>query len=191
MKPRIKYPIIVEGKYDKIKLDSIFDANVITTGGFAIFTGEEKIHLIKKLAEKSKIIILTDSDGAGHLIRSHIKCALPPEKIINLYVPEVFGKEKRKREVSKEGKLGVEGIEAKKLTEILSPYFETAEEKNVGGITKADLYARGLSGRADSQAKRKELLARLELPLEMSPNSMLAALNMLYTREEFLNLTEE
>ena len=191
MKPRIKYPIIVEGKYDKIKLDSLFEANVITTGGFAIFTGEEKIHLIKKLAEKSKIIILTDSDGAGHLIRSHIKCAVSPDKIINLYVPEVLGKEKRKREWSKEGKLGVEGIDAKKLTEILAPYFDNAEEKTVGGITKADLYVRGFSGREDSVAKRKELLSRLELPIEMSPNSMLAALNILYTREEFFKLTEE
>ena len=190
MKPRIKYPIIVEGKYDKIKLDSIFDANVITTGGFAIFTGEEKIHLIKKLAEKSKIIVLTDSDGAGHLIRSHIKCALSPDKIINLYVPEIFGKEKRKREYSKEGKLGVEGIEAKKLTEILSPYFDSAEERAVGGITKADLYACGLSGREDSATKRSEFLGRIELPKGMSPNSMLAALNMLYTREEFFKLAE-
>ncbi len=191
MKPRIKYPIIVEGKYDKIKLDSLFSANVITTGGFAIFTGEEKIHLIKRLAEKSKIIILTDSDGAGHLIRSHIKCAISPERIINLYVPEVFGKEKRKRESSKEGKLGVEGIDASKLTEILSPYFDTAEEKIVGGITKADLYAKGLSGREDSAEKRRELLSRLEMPTGMSPNSMLAALNMLYTREEFFQLTEK
>lgn len=190
MKPKIKYPIIVEGKYDKIKLDSIFEANVITTGGFAIFTGEEKIHLIKRLAEKSKIIILTDSDGAGHLIRSHIKCAVSPDKIINLYVPEIFGKEKRKREYSKEGKLGVEGIEAKKLTEILSPYFDTAEEKVVGGITKADLYACGLSGREDSAQKREKFLSRLELPTGMSPNSMLAALNMLYTREEFFKLAE-
>lgn len=189
MKPRIKYPIIVEGKYDKIKLDSLFSANVITTGGFAIFTGEEKVHLIKRLSEKTKIIVLTDSDGAGHLIRSHIKCALSPEKIINLYVPEVFGKEKRKKEASKEGKLGVEGIEAAKLTEILSPYFDTAPEKAVGGITKADLYACGLSGRADSAKRRKELLLRLEMPTTMSPNSMLAALNMLYTREEFFELT--
>lgn len=191
MKPRIKYPIIVEGKYDKIKLDSLFSANVITTGGFAIFTGEEKIHLIKRLAEKSKIIILTDSDGAGHLIRSHIKCAVSPDKIINLYVPEVFGKEKRKRESSKEGKLGVEGIEAGKLQQILSPYFDTAEEKTVGGITKADLYAMGLSGREDSAIRRKELLSYLEMPTTMSPNSMLAALNMLYTREEFFKLTEK
>lgn len=191
MKPRIKYPIIVEGKYDKIKLDSLFSANVITTGGFAIFTGEEKIHLIKRLAEKSKIIILTDSDGAGHLIRSHIKCAVSPDKIINLYVPEVFGKEKRKREASKEGKLGVEGIEAGKLQQILSPYFDTAEEKTVGGITKADLYAMGLSGREDSAIRRKELLSYLEMPTTMSPNSMLAALNMLYTREEFFKLTEK
>ena len=188
MKPRVIYPIIVEGKYDKIKLDSIVEANVITTGGFAIFTEDEKIHLIKKLAEKSKIIILTDSDGAGHLIRSHIKTALSPEQIINLYTPEVFGKEKRKKSPSKEGKVGIEGIEAKKLTEILSPYFDTAPKKETGGITKADFFVLGLSGREGSQEKRKELLSRLELPSNMSPNAFLQAVNMLYTKEEFYKI---
>ena len=191
MKPRVIYPIIVEGKYDKIKLDSIVEANVITTGGFAIFTESEKIHLIKKLAEKSKIIILTDSDGAGHLIRSHIKTALAPEQIINLYTPEVYGKEKRKKSPSKEGKVGIEGIEAKKLIEILSPYFDTAEKRKTGGITKADFYTLGLSGRDGSQERRKELLSKLELPLNMSPNAFLQAVNMLYTKEEFYKLMED
>ena len=188
MKPRVIYPIIVEGKYDKIKLDSIVEANVITTGGFAIFTGDEKIHLIKKLAEKSKIIILTDSDGAGHLIRSHIKTALLPEQIINLYTPEVFGKEKRKKSPSKEGKVGIEGIESQKLLDILAPYFDTAPKKEIGGITKADFYTFGLSGKEGSQEKRKELLKALELPSDMSPNAMLQAINMLYSKEEFIKL---
>ena len=190
MKPRVIYPIVVEGKYDKIKLDSIVEANVITTGGFAIFTSDEKISLIKRLACKSKIIILTDSDGAGHLIRSHIKTALSSDQIISLYTPEVFGKEKRKKAPSKEGKVGIEGIDKEKLLNILSPYFDDAPKKETGGITKADFYALGLSGKDGSSGKRKELLKNLELPLEMSPNAMLQAMNMLYSREEFLAIME-
>ncbi|MBO5092128.1 MAG: DUF4093 domain-containing protein [Clostridia bacterium] len=191
MKPRVLYPIIVEGKYDKIKLDSLVDANIITTGGFAIFTGKEKISLIKRLASKTKIIILTDSDGAGHLIRSHIKTALTPEQIINLYTPQIEGKEKRKSAPSKAGTLGVEGIEAKKLLEILSPYFKDAPKKEYGGVTKADFYSYGLSGRQNSQEKRKALLKKLELPLDMSPNAILQAVNMLFTKEEFQKLMEK
>lgn len=191
MKPRILYPIIVEGKYDKIKLDSIVDANIITTGGFSIFTGNEKISLIKRLADKTKIIILTDSDGAGHLIRSHIKTALSPEQIINLYTPQIEGKEKRKSAPSRAGTLGVEGIEAKKLLEILSPYFENAPKKEYGGVTKADFYSYGLSGRENSQEKRKALLRELNLPVDMSPNATLQAVNMLFTKDEFIKLMEK
>ena len=191
MKLKIKYPIIVEGKYDKIKLDSLFDANIITTGGFELFNNKEKLLLIKRLASKSKIIILTDSDGAGHLIRSHIKTALSPEQIINLYVPEVFGKEKRKREPSKAGTLGVEGIDAKRLIEILSPFSEDAPTKEYGKITKADMYLYGLSGKENSQQKREELLKKLDLPTNMSANAMLSAINMLYTKEEIENILEE
>lgn len=190
MKLKIKYPIIVEGKYDKIKLDSLFDANIITTGGFEVFNSREKLSLIKRLAEKSKIIILTDSDGAGHLIRSHIKTALSPEQIINLYIPEVEGKEKRKREPSKAGTLGVEGIDSKKLIELLSPYSEDAPAKEYGKITKADLYTYGLSGRENSQAKRQELLKKLDLPTNMSPNAMLSAINMLLSKEELEKILE-
>ena len=191
MKPRVLYPIIVEGKYDKIKLDSIVDANIITTGGFSIFTGEEKISLIKRLADKTKIIVLTDSDGAGHLIRSHIKTALLPEQIINLYTPQITGKEKRKSAPSKAGTLGVEGIEAEKLLEILAPYFENAPKKEYGCISKADFYSYGLSGRENSADKRKALLKELNLPLDMSPNAMLQAVNMLFTKEEFQTLMEK
>ncbi len=190
MKPRVMYPIIVEGKYDKIKLDSLVDANVITTGGFAIFNDNEKIHLIKRLASKSKIIILTDSDGAGHLIRSHIKTALSPEQIINLYTPQIAGKEKRKSAPSKEGNLGVEGIEAKKIVDILSPYFDGAPKKEHIEITKADFYSYGLSGRENSREKREALLKKLELPTNMSPNAMLSAINMLYSKEELEGFLE-
>lgn len=191
MRLKIKYPIIVEGKYDKIKLDSLFDANIITTGGFELFNNSEKLLLIKRLAEKSKIIILTDSDGAGHLIRSHIKTALAPEQIINLYIPEVHGKEKRKKEASKAGTLGVEGIDADKLIEILSPFSEDAPPKEYGKITKADLYKYGLSGKENSQQKRVELLKKLDLPTNMSPNAMLSAINMLYTKEEISSILEQ
>lgn len=191
MKLKIKYPIIVEGKYDKIKLDSLFDANIITTGGFELFNDSEKLLLIKRLASKSKIIILTDSDGAGHLIRSHIKTALKPEQIINLYVPQVFGKEKRKKQPSKAGTLGVEGINAEKLVEILSPFGEDAPTKEYGKITKADLYKYGLSGRENSQEKRAELLKRLDFPTNMSANAMLSAINMLYTKEEIISILEQ
>ena len=179
---QIKYPIIVEGKYDKIKLDSLVQAKVITTGGFSIFNDEEKIGLIKKLADKSKVILLTDSDGAGHLIRSYIKRALKPEQIINLYTPYVEGKEKRKREPSKEGALGVEGIASKKL---LEPFSESAPEKPTNEITKTDFYIYGLSGRENSQNMRKDILEKLELPTNMSANAMLQAINILYTKEEF------
>lgn len=181
---RIKYPIIVEGKYDKIKIDSLFDATVITTEGFGIFNKSEKLSLIRKLAENGKIIILTDSDGGGHLIRSHLKTAISPDKIINLYTPTVEGKEKRKREPSKAGYLGVEGTDKDTLIRLLSPFAEEYDEKTGEGLTKADMYALGLSGKADSKQKRALLLKKLELPTDMTPNAMLSAINILYTREE-------
>lgn len=191
MKPTIKYPIIVEGKYDKIKLDSLVCANVITTGGFAIFNGDEKLKLIKRLAKDYKVILLTDSDGAGHLIRSHIKTALSPEQIVNLYIPQVGGKEKRKREASKEGFLGVEGTDSKKILELLAPYFEGANEKPRGEISKADFYRYGLSGTDSASKRREELLKKLDLPVNMSPNAMLSAINILYSKEEFEKIMEQ
>lgn len=184
MKMKIKYPIIVEGKYDKIKLDSLVDGTIITTGGFEIFNSQEKAMLIRRLCEKDKIILLTDSDGGGHLIRSHIKTILPPDKVINLYIPRVEGKEKRKREKSKEGILGVEGIEKETLLKLLEPFSDTAEGKTTGGITKADLYRLGLSGREDSAMARELFLEKIGLPGNMSPNAMLSALNILYSKEE-------
>ncbi|MBO5262492.1 MAG: DUF4093 domain-containing protein [Clostridia bacterium] len=181
---RIKYPIIVEGKYDKIKLDSLVNATIITTGGFEIFNSKEKALLIKRLCEKDKIILLTDSDGGGHLIRSHIKTILPPDKIINLYIPRVEGKEKRKRSPSKEGILGVEGVEKETLLKLLEPFSDEGEERCVGGITKSDLYRYGPSGRDDSANARKSFLERIGLPSTMSPNAMLSALNILYSKDE-------
>lgn len=187
MKKRIKYPIIVEGKYDKIKLCSLFDATVVVTNGFAIFNQKERLALLRSLADKEgKVILLTDSDGGGHLIRSHIKSAIPPEKIINLYTPKTQGKEKRKSEPSREGYLGVEGIDGTVLTELLSPFcVDAAEIAEKTPITKADLYALGLSGRDDSKSKRERLLTAFSLPHDMSPNAMLSALNILYSKDEF------
>ena len=181
---RIKYPIIVEGKYDKIKILSLFDATVITTEGFGIFNDGEKELLLKRLAKDSKIILLTDSDGGGELIRSHIKTLLPKEKIINLYTPRKGGKEKRKKSPSKEGFLGVEGTEADKLRELLEPFSDTSPEKTSADITKADLFAYGLSGAKNSSEKRHALLKTLDLPENMTPNAMLSAINILYSREE-------
>ena len=188
---KIKYPIIVEGKYDKIKLDSLVEATIITTGGFEIFNSKEKELLLKRLTQRDKVILLTDSDGGGHLIRSHIKTILPPDKVINLYVPRVQGKEKRKRSASKEGILGVEGVGKETILKLLEPFSVTSPEKIAGGITKADLYRYGLSGREDSAKKREALLSCLDLPANMSPNAMLSALNILYSREELENCVKE
>ena len=184
-KLKIPYPIIVEGKYDKIKLDSLLDAEVFTTDGFGIFSNGEKASLIKRLAEKrGKIIILTDSDGGGTLIRSHLKSLLSAENIINLYVPAVKGKEKRKASPSKEGLLGVEGTDKDVLLKLLSP-FATESAIKKGGITKTDLYLYGLSGGENSVSKREALLKKLDLPTKITPNALLSVLNVLYTKEEF------
>ena len=188
---KIKYPIIVEGKYDKIKLDSLVEATVITTGGFGIFNSKETELLLKQLCQRDKIIILTDSDGGGHLIRSHIKTVLPPDRIINLYIPRVQGKEKRKKTASKEGALGVEGMDKEVLLKLLEPFSDTSPTKIAGGITKSDLYFYGLSGREDSAKMRERLLKKLSLPTNMSPNAMLSAINILYTKEEFEKIINE
>ncbi len=187
---KIKYPIIVEGKYDKIKLDSIVVAKIITTDGFGIFNNKEKLFLIKELAKKSKLILLTDSDGGGHLIRSHIKTAVPQDRLINLYIPRVQGKEKRKAQPSREGTVGVEGIDKDKLLEILKPFSTDASEPIGGELTKADFYALGLSGRENSSQLRDLLCKRLGFP-KMSPNALLQALNILYTREELIELVAD
>lgn len=181
---RVKYPIIVEGKYDKIKLNSLFEATVITTGGFEIFNNEEKSLLIKRLAKETPVILLTDSDGGGHLIRSHIKTILPPDKIINLYIPRIEGKEKRKSKPSKEGILGVEGVDKNTLISLLKPFSTDEEFVPKGNITKVDFFKYGLSGGANSSQKRAKLLSHLNLPTNMSANAMLSAINILYSKEE-------
>ena len=192
-KLKIDLPIIVEGKYDKIKIKSLFDACVITTEGFGVFKNSEKLALIKKLAAKSKIIVITDSDGAGKLIRSHITSAIPKDKLIQLYTPQVVGKEKRKAEASKEGFLGVEGTDAEILRKLLSPFASDVPEGAAERceIEKLDLYELGLTGGADSAQNRDALAVRLGLPRAMTPNALLAALNVLISREELYEICKK
>ena len=188
-KLKIDLPIIVEGKYDKIKIKSVADACVIQTDGFGVFKNTERLALIRQLAQRSKIIVLTDSDGAGKMIRSHITSAVPKDRLIQLYTPQVMGKEKRKDAPSKEGFLGVEGTEADLLRRLLEPFAsgvienETEREE----ITKADLYSVGLTGGNDSAQRRDDLALSLGLPKGMTPNALLAALNVIMTRKELLD----
>ena len=187
-KPRIIYPIIVEGKYDKIRLTSIFEAQVVTTDGFGVFNKKEKMALIRALAASSKLIVLTDSDGAGKLIRSHLTGALPKEKLIQLYIPRIEGKERRKNEPSAEGTLGVEGMENKLLLDLLTPYSEDGEPIGENPLSKTDLYIDGLTGGENSRERRDALAASLGLPPGMTPNALLEALRIVCPYEKYLKL---
>jgi len=193
-KIKLPMPIVVEGKYDKIKLSSVFDGCILTTDGFGIFNKKEKLALIKRLAGKTGIIILTDSDGAGKLIRSHLSSAIPPEKIYQLYTPQIPGKEPRKSEASKEGLLGVEGMEAQLLYDLLKKFAEangfdsdgiTESRTKNADVTKTDLYTDGFSGGPDSSRLRDELAAKLSLPAGMTANALLAAINILISKDEY------
>lgn len=189
---KIPYPVVVEGKYDKIKLASVIDANIITTGGFGIFNRREKLSLIKRLAERGGIVILTDSDGAGGVIRSFIQSAVPKEKIYNLYIPRIEGKERRKSAPSKDGSLGVEGMSDEVLCDLFADFahrmgFDGATSGDYGRITKADMMELGLTG-PDSASARDALAQKLSLPPKMTPNAMLGALNILVTREELYGM---
>lgn len=179
-------PVIVEGKYDKIKLKSIIDGVIITTDGYGIYKNKKKLSLIRKYAEKTGIIILTDSDGAGFQIRNHLKSIIGNGKIINIYIPDVFGKERRKTAPSKEGKIGVEGIDK----EILIKAFTDAgvlgnAEKKEPWLTKAVFMEKGLSGGENSSALREKLAIKLGLPERITSKALLEALNNLYTEAEF------
>ncbi len=189
-------PIVVEGKYDKIKLSAVFDGCIITTDGFGIFNQKEKLALLRRLADKTGIIVLTDSDGAGKLIRSHLTSAIPPEKIFQLYTPRIDGKESRKEAPSKEGILGVEGMEAKLLYDLLAKFADANGYSGTpaaprAAVTKTDLYLDGFSGGTDSAAMRDRLAARLSLPTGMTANALLAAVNILITKDEYLRAIDE
>ncbi len=189
-KLHIAYPIIVEGKYDRLRLLSVADAKIITTDGFGIFKKNEKLALLRKLSEKTPIILLTDSDGAGKLIRSHITSAVPKDRLIQIYIPQIEGKEKRKAEPSAEGFLGVEGIEREMLYGLLKPYEkgDAYDASRENPLSKTDLYIDGLSGSSDSAQKRDELCKRLGLPRGMTANALLATLRIIITYEEYLDL---
>ena len=184
---KIDLPIIVEGKYDKIKIKSVADACVIQTDGFGVFKNHERLALIRQLAKKSKIIVMTDSDGAGKVIRSHITSAIPKDRLIQLYIPQVEGKERRKEAPSAEGYLGVEGTDAELIRKLLEPFAVdvSSEESEREEITKADLFEVGLTGGSDSAEKRDSFAVSVGLPKKMTPNALLAALNVIMTREEF------
>ena len=184
---RIKEAIVVEGRYDKNTLSQIVDAPILETSGFGIFRDKDQMSLLRRVAEQRGLIVFTDSDGAGFVIRNHIKSAIPGKYLKHAYIPDVYGKEKRKAAPGKEGKLGVEGLPPEILLEALRKAGATIEgEDSPGnkGITKQDLMARGLSGGANAGAKRQRLLKKLGLPERMSANAMLQALNLLYTPEE-------
>lgn len=181
----ISRPIIVEGKYDKIKVASVAHAVIVQTDGFGIFKNDERAALIRRLAEKNGVIVLTDSDAAGMTIRNYIKNILPADKIINLYTPEVCGKEKRKKAPSKAGLLGVEGTDAEKLREVLRPYSDGGEPTGGAHVTKAELYALGLCGGKNSAEKRKALLRELSLPQTLSANAMLEAVSLTVSPEKW------
>lgn len=192
MKPRIREVIVVEGRYDKNALSQVVDASIVEVGGFAVFNDREKTAYLRALAEKRGLILFTDPDGAGFVIRNHLKGVLPPDRLKQAYIPDVPGKERRKKRPGKEGKLGVEGMRPAVLLEALRRAGATFADEGAAEcpgdpITKADLFALGLTGGTDSAAKRRALLKQLDLPEHLTPNGMLEALNLLYSREEFLS----
>ena len=193
-KLKIPYPILVEGKYDRLRVLDIVDPStqIIKTDGFGIFKKNETAALIRALAQRSRLIVLTDSDGAGKLIRSHISNLVPRDRLIQLYIPQIKGKEKRKAEASKEGTLGVEGMEHDLLRNLLAPYANgtgVAREAN-NPLSKTDFYIDGLSGGPHAADRRDALAAKLALPRGMTANALLAAVRLICTYEEYLALVE-
>ncbi len=185
---------MVEGRYDKTTLAQMVDTLILQTDGFGIFKDQEKLALLRRIAEKQGLVILTDSDGAGFVIRNYLKGALPRDRVKHAYIPDLFGKEKRKRHPGKEGKLGVEGMSPAVLETALRQAGATVlgegETQSVPTLTKADLYACGLSGGENSREKRKRLLASLDLPEHLSPNAMLPVLSALYDRDALFKALE-
>ncbi len=187
-KLKIPYPVIVEGKYDKLRLCSVIEAQIIATEGFGIFKNHEKAALLRALARKSPLIVLTDPDGAGRLIRSHISGILPKEKIIALHIPKIEGKEKRKREASAEGFLGVEGVEREMIYDLFLPYTDEGMAKKIeeNPLSPAILCRDGLTGAPDSAARRDSVGAVFGLPSGMNAKAFLAAIKCVATYEEYL-----
>lgn len=187
-KVKISLPIVVEGRYDKSTLSGFIDATIITTGGFSVFNNKEKQALIRRLGEGG-IIILTDSDGGGKQIRKFLAAILPPDKIHNLYIPKIEGKETRKSKPSAQGTLGVEGMEKEVLLRLLSPFIEgekSAKERKM--ITKVDFFTDKLTGCDNASENRARLCKAASLPEDMTPNALLEAMNLLYGYEGYKEL---
>lgn len=194
-KLRVAYPIIVEGKYDRMRLLAVCEGLIIKTDGFGVFKAREKAALIRALAERSPIIVLTDSDGGGKVIRSHISSLVPRDRLIQLYIPKIEGKEKRKSEPSREGTLGVEGMENELLYELLLPFSDKSGDENAAKklseiaknpLSKVDFYVDGLTGGENSAQKRDEIAKKFRLPDGMSAGALLEAIKAIATYDEYL-----
>lgn len=191
---KIKEAVIVEGRYDKIKLSGIIDAPIIETNGFRIFKDKEKQNLIRSVAEKRGILIITDSDSAGFVIRNFLKGIVPEKSLKQCYIPQLKGKEKRKEKPSKEGLLGVEGIDDKEIINAIKKSSATIigeDRKTSSDIAKNDFYDLGLTGRSNSKEKREKVLKHLNLPTYLSTNAMITALNILVTKEELTEIVSK
>ena len=194
---KIKEAIVVEGRYDKNTLSQVVDTLILETGGFHIFKDPEQMALLRKAGERRGLIVLTDSDGAGFVIRNRIRGSIPAKYVKHAYIPDVYGKERRKRQKGKEGKLGVEGMPPQVLEEVLrragATFLEESGQPEQDGapLTKADLMAAGLTGRPDSGERRLALLQKLNLAEHLSANALLQVLNGCYSREEAKKLMEE
>lgn len=190
---KIQEAIVVEGRYDKNTLSQIVDAPIFQTNGFSVMHDKELLQLLRRVAQVRGLIVFTDSDGAGFVIRNHLKSAIPGEFLKHAYIPDIYGKERRKSAPGKEGKLGVEGMTPEVILDCLRRAGATMDEdaqSSGGQITKQDMMALGLSGGTDSSAKRKKLLQHLQLPEHMSSNAMVQALDILMTKEELTDLVK-
>ena len=191
---KIKEAIVVEGRYDKNTLSQIMDAPIFQTNGFGIFKDKQQMELLRVVAEKRGLIVFTDADGAGFVIRNRIKSAIDNRYLKHAYTPDIFGKERRKAAPGREGKLGVEGMKPEIILDALRRAGATFESEETGpkkmGLTKVDMFFMGLSGNPDSKAKRTALLKMLELPEHMSANALLEVLNLLYTKDEVYRLAD-
>ena len=190
---KVREAIVVEGRYDKNTLSQIVDAPIFETRGFGIFKDKEQMALLRAVALRRGLIVFTDSDGAGFVIRNHLKSAIPNQYLKHAYIPDIPGKEKRKAAPGKEGKLGVEGMPSDVLLTALKDAgatFEDGTQTKSGGISKQDLCSLGLSGGADSSQKRLALQKKLNLPEHMSANALLQALNLLYSMDELSRLVK-
>ena len=193
---KLKEVVIVEGRYDKIRLSSVIDGLIIETGGFRIFKDKEKVAFIRRMAQTRGVLILTDSDAAGFLIRNHLSGILPPQQVKHAYIPDIFGKERRKEKPSKEGKLGVEGVSQQVLLAAIRQAGVCCEEEEAAPqekrpITKLDLYEAGLSGREDSAARRAAFLQACALPEHLSVNALVRVLNALMDYSTFVQTVEQ